>query len=150
MPIERNVKRRRALLPSTTGTANQQDDRVTHPVVTPNSERKPSGQNDDAPLSNLKQLNDFVIVKVYSLDNKCKNFVAQIISGPDEDGDFGASFLKRSTKLKNGFFYPEIEDLASIEFLDVIKVLPQPLPIATIKRLAGIIKLDANICTFGV
>ena len=86
-----NVERRRALLPTTTGTANQKDNRVTQPVVTPGSGRKPSGQNDEAPLNNLK-VNDFVIVKVYSLDNKCKNFVAQIIRGPDKDEDFKASF----------------------------------------------------------
>ena len=38
-------------------------------------------------------VNDFVVVKVYSLDSKWKNFIAQIIDGPDEDGDFEAFFF---------------------------------------------------------
>ena len=69
----------------------------------------------------------FVVVKVYSLDSKWKNITAQIIDGPDEDGDFEAIFLKRSLNIKDDFFYPEIEDLASVELADVMKTLPMPM-----------------------
>ena len=54
-------------------------------------------------MSNL-EVNGFVLVKVYSLDSKWKNFLAQIIDGPDEDGDFEAIFLKRYMKIKDVFF----------------------------------------------
>ena len=55
-------------------------------------------------MSNL-EVNGYVLVKVYSLDSKRKNFLAQIIiDGPDEDGDSEAIFLKCSMKIKDGFF----------------------------------------------
>ena len=51
------------------------------------------------------EVNGYVLVKVYSLDSKWKNFIAQIIiDGPDENGDSEAIFLKRSAKIKNDFF----------------------------------------------
>ena len=62
-----------------------------------------SGQNNNVPVSNL-EVNGFVLVKVYSLNSKWKNVLAQIIDGPDEDGDSEAIFLKRSIKIKDGFF----------------------------------------------
>ena len=34
-------------------------------------------------------------------------------NGPNDDGDFEVNFMKRSNKIKNGFVFPEIEDLAS-------------------------------------
>ena len=45
-----------------------------------------------------------MLVQVYSLDSKLKNFIAQIIiDGPDEDRDSEAIFLKRSMNIKDGF-----------------------------------------------
>ena len=54
------------------------------------------------PVSNL-EVNGSVVVKVYLLDSKWKNFLAQTIDGPDE-GDSQAISLKRSTKIKDSFF----------------------------------------------
>ena len=42
-------------------------------------------------MSNL-EVNGYVFVKVYSLNSKWKDFLAQIIDGPDEDGDSEAIF----------------------------------------------------------
>ena len=82
------------------------------PIVGQDSGKYLSGQNNNAPVSNLG-VNDFVVVKVYSLDSKWRYFTAQMMDGPDEDGDFEAFFfffffLKRSMKIKDGFFHPEI------------------------------------------
>ena len=76
------------------------------PIVGQDSGKNLSGQNNNVglPVSNL-EVNGYVLVKVYSLDSKWKNFIAHIIiDGPDEDGDFEAIFLKRSIKVKNRFF----------------------------------------------
>ena len=54
-------------------------------------------------MSNL-EVNGFVLVQLYSLDSKWKNFLAQTIDGSDEDGDSEATFFKRSMKIKDGFF----------------------------------------------
>ena len=53
-------------------------------------------------MSNL-EVNGFMLVKVYLLDNKWKNFLAQITDRPDEDGDSEAIFFKCSMKIKDGF-----------------------------------------------
>ena len=63
--------------------------------------RNLSDQKNNVPVSNL-EVNDFALVKVYSLDSKWKNFLALIIDGLDEDSE--AIFLKRSMKIKDGFF----------------------------------------------
>ena len=38
--------------------------------------------------------------------------------------------LKRSRKLKNEFIFPEIEGVASVSEIDIVRVLPQPKPAA--------------------
>ena len=62
----------------------------------------------------------FAVVKVYSNANKWRNFVAQIIRGPDADKDYEVRFLKRSPKIKNGFLFPETKDLASVSHNDLV------------------------------
>ena len=56
------------------------------PIVGQDSGKNLSGQNNNVPVNNL-EVDGFVLVRVYSLDSKWKNFLAQIIDGPDEDGD---------------------------------------------------------------
>ena len=43
-------------------------------------------------ISSSIPLKSFVILKVYSHAKKFKNFIAQIISGPDIDGDYEIKF----------------------------------------------------------
>ena len=88
-------------------------------------------------------------LKVYSLDSWWKNVITQMIDGPDEDGDFEAIFLKRSMKIKDGFFHPEIEDLASIELADLMRILSKPMSTATTKCSAGVMTFDVEVSAFG-
>ena len=62
---------------------------------------------------------DFVIANVHTAAGNCKKFIGKLVSGPDEDEDFEISFLERSRKIKNGFVFPEMEDLASIGKKDI-------------------------------
>ena len=96
------------------------------------------------------EVGDFVVVKVYSLDDNCKNFIAHILDGPDEDRDFEVKFMTRSQKIKNAFQFPEIDDLASIRLTDIVGILPKPSSVAGTKRLAGVFKFDVNMCAYGV
>ena len=48
----------------------------------------------------------FVVTKGFSCKSY-KNFIAQIISRPDEDNDYEVKFLKRSSKIKDGFVFPK-------------------------------------------
>ena len=71
----------------------------------------------------------FVVTKVFS-HKSYKNFIAQIISGPDEDNNYKVKFLKRSSKVKDGFVFPEEVDLASTSHKDSVCVLLSPSPVA--------------------
>ena len=75
----------------------------------------------------------------------CKKFIGKLVSGPDEDEDFEISFLERSRKIKNGFVFPEMEDLASIGKKDIEKILPPPHAAAQTKRLCGVMKFNVDL-----
>ena len=57
-------------------------------------------------------------------------------------------FLQRSRKLKNGFIFPEIVDIASLSENDIVRVLPQPKAAAQTKRLSSVLNLavDLHMC----
>ena len=76
---------------------------------------------EDPPVTNLN-IDNFVIVKVFSKAQNSRNFIAQISCRPDENEDYEVRFLKRSLKIKNGFFFPEVENLAFVNLLDVVRV----------------------------
>lgn len=92
----------------------------------------------------------FAIVKVYSSDGKFKKFVGLLQNGPDDDGDFKVKFMKRSNKIKNGFVFPEIEDLASAKKEEIVFILPKPTAVASTKSLSGVLRFDVNLSRFGV
>ena len=66
---------------------------------------------------------DFIIANVHTAAGKSKKFIGKLVSGPDEDEDFETSFLERSRKIKNGFVFPEMKDLASIDNIDIDKLI---------------------------
>ena len=76
---------------------------------------------------------------------KCKKFIGKLIGGPDEDQDFETSFLERSKKIKSGFVFAEVEDLASIARKDIERVLSTPCAAAQFKRLCRVLKFDVNL-----
>ena len=99
-------------------------------------------------ISSSIPLKSFVILKVYSHAKKFKNFIAQIISGPDIDGDYEIKFLKKSFQIKNSFVFPEKDDLASASHDDIICVLEPPLPAASTSRLSNVLKFKENLFEF--
>ena len=92
----------------------------------------------------------FAVVKVYSNANKYRNFVAQIIRGPDADKDYEVKFLKRSPKIKNGFLFPQTEDLASVSHNDLICILEPPSHVATTSRLSHVLKCSKDLLQFNI
>ena len=80
---------------------------------------------------------DFVIANVHTAAKKCKKFIGKLVSGPDEDEDFEISFLERSRKIKNGFVFPEMEDLASIGKKDIEKLLPHLMQLLKLNGYVG-------------
>ena len=88
---------------------------------------------------------DFVIANVHTAAGNCKKFIGKLVGGPDEDEDFEISFLEGSRKIKNGFVFPEMEDLASIGKKDIEKILPPPHAGAQTKRLCGVMKFNVDL-----
>ena len=57
-------------------------------------------------------------------------FVGQIINGPNNDGDFDIKFMERSCKIKDGFVFPKLEDLAFVKRSNVVCKLANPIAAA--------------------
>ena len=106
------------------------------------------GDSSHAPQTDklvIPKCGDFVIANVHTAAENCKKFIGKLVSGPDEDEDFEISFLERSRKIKNGFVFPEMEDLASIGKKDIEKILPPPHAAAQTKRLCGVMKFNVDL-----
>lgn len=103
--------------------------------------------NDNSPTEQwaIPKPGDFVVGKVHSFGGSGKLYVGKILSGPDEDNDYDISYLERSRKIKCGFIFPEVQDMASISEADIIKVLPPPEPLAQTKRLRGVFKFASDL-----
>ena len=84
----------------------------------------------------------FVVTKLFS-HKSYKNFIAQIISEPDEDNDYARKFSKRLSKA-------EKVDLASTSHKDFVCVLLFPSPVAQTSSLSNIFKLSKNLTCFNV
>ena len=82
---------------------------------------------------------------MHTAAGKCKKFIGKLVSGLDEDKYFEISFLERSRKIKNGFDFPEMEDLASIGKKDIEKILSPPHAAAQTKRLCGVMKFNFDL-----
>ena len=101
----------------------------------------------------MPKYGDFVVAKVHTAAGRSKKFVGKLVSGQDENDDFEISFLERSKKIKNGFVFPEEEDLASIGKQDIEKILPSPYAaaqtivyiLAQTKRLCGVLKFSVDL-----
>ena len=100
---------------------------------------------DEEPIAIFPKQGDFVIANVHTVGGKTKKFVGKLLSRQDEEEDFEISFLLRSNKIKNGFVFPEQEDLPSISKQDMDKILPPPCPVDQTKRLCGVSTFVANL-----
>ena len=92
------------------------------------------------------------LVKVYKLSSRtsCRNFIAKIISGPDSDNDYEVAFLKRFTKVRSGFVFPDKADLASISYSDIIFLLQTLFPVVQTARLSKIFRFADNLSRFNI
>ena len=111
------------------------------------SDSNTSSQADSA-LPLVLHIRQYVVVKVYGEKMTFRFFVAEILSGPDEDGDYEVKFMKSSSKIKQGFFFPEDEDLASAKRSDIVLLLEPQTAISTTKHLAGEFKFTTKMSKY--
>ena len=54
------------------------------------------------------------------------HFVGEVVKEEDVEGGMEVKFLRKHTKVPNGFVEPHVEDIHSVPFESVVLVLPQP------------------------
>lgn len=57
--------------------------------------------------------------------------------------DFEVTYLRKSEKY-NAFVMPNIQDVASVNKMDIVLVLPQPMSMKT-KRLSGYVRFEVRL-----
>ena len=59
-------------------------------------------------------------------------------------------FIKLFNKVKNGFIFPEIDDIASVSYNDIAFVLSNPSPVAQTARRSNIFKFSDNLTKYNI
>ena len=125
--------RRRILLPSSSSESEisvHYDSSDTNNLSC--SDSSTSSQADSASPQVL-HVRQYMVVKVYGNKRTFQFFVAEILSGPDEDGDYEVKFMKSSSKIKQGFYF--LNDIAGkfypkqTEFSAFRLIFPLPLSV---------------------
>ena len=62
---------------------------------------------------------------VVTSDEKSKILIELVLRGPDDDSDFKVTFLERSNKIRNGFVFPDTEDVVSAKRSGIVSVLSE-------------------------
>ena len=108
------------------------------------SDEKEERLTDDSPMKEncsnnilaISPTGTFIVTKIYCTSQNFKKFIAKIVDGPDK-----VKYTKSSLKVKDGFTFSKIEELASILHDEIVCVLPMPKPVTFTARLSGIFKL---------
>ena len=93
-------------------------------------------------LLNVVKIGAYLIVKVFTHGIRYHHFIGVITYGPDEDEGFKVKYAKRFQKITAAFWFPEVEDLASVKGSDIVYVLFPPRPFAATKRLTIIFEFS--------
>lgn len=91
----------------------------------------------DEEISSPK-VGNFVIVQ-FVTKRSCKHFIGQVLEVCDEE--YNIKFMRKC--LKNGFVFPQVDDISFIKEQDIIKVLKQPLEVRR-----GIHKFDCEFSSY--
>lgn len=115
------------------------------PAVSSDDEKSSNVSSDEdmnLPLSIFKTAKamDFVLVK-FSQKKQILYFVGQILTDVGENNEYDISYLRRSAKKDNNFYFPLEPDMASVPIQDIELLLPNP-------SLSGKTKRQTNIYSF--
>lgn len=96
---------------------------------------------ENLPLITMKTptVKDFVIVRFSG--KQIKFFIGEILSEANENYEYDISYMRKSNKRDNSFFFPLEPDLALVSIIDIELVLPSP-------SFSGKTKRQAHIYTF--
>lgn len=98
-------------------------------------------ENFSDKLDALPKEGNFVLVQ-FDTHSKKVFYIGKVI-GETQGREIVVSYLRRSTKVKNGFRLPDVADVASVDIDDVKKILPLPSFTGT-KRQQGVYKFNID------
>lgn len=92
------------------------------------------------------KVNDYVLAEFEGRPTLMKYYVGLITKEKDDEGDYEVSYLRRK-RTSMEFFFPQVQDIASVKLSDIKAILPKPNTCGTTRRQNSYIKFDFN---FGI
>ena len=77
------------------------------------------------------------------------HFVGEVVKEEDE-GDIEVKFLRKHSKIPNGFVEPDIEDIYSVPVRSVVLILPQPSTSGSTRRATAIKKFTTDFSSYKI
>ena len=77
-------------------------------------------------------------------------FVGEVVKEEDEEGDIEVKFLRKHSKIPNGFVEPDIEDICSVPVRSVVLILPQPSSSGSTRRATAIKKSTTDFSSYKI
>ena len=137
-PVSRKAKSAKKMLINTSSSESETESYCTSSSdVESSSDFSDLSADDQSMLCEPKQGN-FVLV-VYKGKRKV-HFVGEVIKEKDQEGDIEVKFLRKHTKVPNGFVEPDVEDIHSVPVGSVVLILPQPSTSGSTRRATAIKK----------
>ena len=144
-PVGRKAKSAKRMLISTSSSESEAESYCTSSSdVESSSDFSDLSADDQSTLCEPKQGN-FVLV-VYKGKRKV-HFVGEVIKEKDE-GDIEVKFLRKRTKVPNGFVEPDVEDIHSVPVGSVVLILPQPSTSGSTRRATAIKKFATDFSSY--
>ena len=145
-PVGRKAKSAKRMLISTSSSESEAESYCTSSSdVESSSDFSDLSADDQSTLCEPKQGN-FVLV-VYKGKRKV-HFVGEVIEEKDEEGDIEVKFLRKHTKVPNGFVEPDVEDIHSVSVGSVVLILPQPSTSGSTRRATAIKKFATDFSSY--
>lgn len=92
-------------------------------------------------LNKLPEVNDFVLVEFNTMPKKY--YVGKITKPEDAEEDYEITYMRKK-HFCSEFFFPCIEDIASVNKSDIKAILPMPIECGTTSRKKSSLKFSYN------
>ncbi len=103
---------------------------------------RPIQYDDFEELDRSPEQGDYILVEFRA--KKATFYIGKVIEGKDSNGDFVASFLRKSDKIVGKFVQPNVLDVASVPEKDIKMILPQPVTLGFTKRQKSLISFEVD------
>lgn len=102
------------------------------------------GSNEHSGFPSLEEEpkeNDYILAEFNTSPKKY--YVGMITKGKDDEEEYEVSYLRKKRRTDQ-FFFPELQDVASLKHSDIKAILPKPITYGTTKRQNAFLKFAFN------